>query len=98
MTDAQKAPMKKTIRVTIEKVIEIELTPSVFGQMTEAEYIAEFKNETGAGLDADADIKPIETARVDGVRCHGDACAAGQKPCPTPKACGVQGGGHADQV
>jgi len=46
MTDAQKAPeapMKKTIRVTIEKVIEIELTPAVFGQMTEAEYIAEFK-------------------------------------------------------
>lgn len=27
-----------------------------------------------------------------GVRCHGDACAAGQKPCPTPRACGVEGG------
>lgn len=24
-----------------------------------------------------------------GVRCHGDACAAGQLPCPSPKACGV---------
>lgn len=56
------------------------------------------RDETGAGLGADADIKPIETARVDGVRCHGDACAAGQKPCPTPRACGVKGGDHADQA
>jgi len=24
-----------------------------------------------------------------GVKCHGDACCAGQKPCPTPNACGV---------
>lgn len=28
----------------------------------------------------------VQTA---GVRCHGDACCAGQLPCPTPKACGV---------
>jgi hypothetical protein len=28
-----------------------------------------------------------EAAR--GVRCHGDACAAGQLPCPTKAACGV---------
>lgn len=26
----------------------------------------------------------------DGVRCHGDACAAGQHPCPTPEICGVK--------
>lgn len=25
-----------------------------------------------------------------GVRCHGDACGAGQLPCPTPEACGVR--------
>ena len=25
-----------------------------------------------------------------GVRCHGDACLAGQIECPTKKACGVQ--------
>ncbi|ABE45659.1 hypothetical protein [Polaromonas sp. JS666] len=46
MTDAQRpaeASMKKTIKVTIEKVIEIELTPAMFGGMTEAEYIAQFK-------------------------------------------------------
>ena len=46
MTEAQKAAvatMKKTIRVTIEKVIEIELMPSMFGGLTEAEYIAQFK-------------------------------------------------------
>ena len=24
-----------------------------------------------------------------GVKCHGDACCAGQKPCPTPNACGL---------
>lgn len=46
MTEAQKAAvatMKKTIKVTIEKVIEIELTPAMFGGLTEAEYIAQFK-------------------------------------------------------
>lgn len=34
--------MKKTVRVTIEKEIEIELTPAVFGGMTVEEYLAEF--------------------------------------------------------
>lgn len=34
----------RTVRVTIEKEIEIELTPSVFGPMTEEEYLAEFRN------------------------------------------------------
>lgn len=24
-----------------------------------------------------------------GVRCHGDACCAGQLECPTPRACGI---------
>jgi len=52
------------------------------------------RDETGAGLGADADIKPVEIARFEGVRCHGDACAAGQKPCPTPRACGVEGSDH----
>lgn len=35
--------MKKTIRVTITKEIEVEFTPGVFGPMTEAEYLAEFR-------------------------------------------------------
>ena len=35
--------MKKTVRVTITKDIEIELTPAVFGGMTEEEYLAEFR-------------------------------------------------------
>lgn len=34
--------MKKTIRVTIEKELEIELMPSVLGEMTEAEYLESF--------------------------------------------------------
>lgn len=35
--------IKRTVRVTIEKEIEIELTPAVFGDMTEEEYLAEFR-------------------------------------------------------
>lgn len=35
--------MKRTVRVTITKEIEIELTPSMFGGMTEEQYIAEFR-------------------------------------------------------
>ena len=34
--------MKRTIRVTIEKELTIELMPSVLGEMTEAEYLAAF--------------------------------------------------------
>ncbi|MFI5448062.1 hypothetical protein [Polaromonas sp. UC242_47] len=40
---APQVPMKKAIRVTIEKVIEIELMPSMFGGLTEDEYIVQFK-------------------------------------------------------
>lgn len=35
--------MKRTIRVTITKEIEIELTPAVFGPMTQAEYLESFR-------------------------------------------------------
>jgi hypothetical protein len=35
--------IKKTVRVTIEKEIEIELTPSFFGGMTIDECLAEFR-------------------------------------------------------
>lgn len=35
--------MKCTVRVTIEKEIEVELTPSVFHNMTEQEYLDEFR-------------------------------------------------------
>lgn len=35
-------PIKKTVRVTIEKEIEIELTPTFFGGMTEEQIIAEW--------------------------------------------------------
>lgn len=38
-------------------------------------------------------ITPVDPQAQAGVRCHGDACAAGQLPCPTPLACGVDGGG-----
>jgi hypothetical protein len=33
-------------------------------------------------------INPMHK-QASGVRCHGDACAAGQLACPTPAACGV---------
>lgn len=37
--------MKRTIRVTITKEIEIELTPAVFGPMTQAEYLESFSRD-----------------------------------------------------
>jgi len=36
-------PLKKTVRVTIEKEIEIELMPSMFGDMTEEQFLAEWR-------------------------------------------------------
>ena len=36
-------PIKKTVRVTIVKELEIELMPSVFGDMTDEQYLAEFR-------------------------------------------------------
>lgn len=36
--------VKRTVKVTIEKEIEVELTPSVFGGMTEEQYLAEFRS------------------------------------------------------
>lgn len=36
-------PLKKTIRVTIEKEIEVELMPSMFGDMSEEQFIAEWR-------------------------------------------------------
>lgn len=35
--------IKRTVRVTIEKEIEVELTPAVFGGMSQDEYLAEFR-------------------------------------------------------
>lgn len=35
--------IKRTVRVTIEKEIEVELMPSMFGGMTEEEFLAEFR-------------------------------------------------------
>lgn len=35
--------IKKTVQVTIVKCLEIEIMPSMFGGMTEAEYLAEFR-------------------------------------------------------
>lgn len=34
--------MKRTVRVTIVKEIEIELTPAVFGPLTQDQYLEEF--------------------------------------------------------
>lgn len=31
----------------------------------------------------------MDTTQTKGVRCHGDACCFGQKPCPSPAMCGV---------
>ena len=36
--------IKRTVRVTIEKEIEIELRPSVFNGMSVDDYLAEFRN------------------------------------------------------
>lgn len=36
-------PIKRTVRVTIEKEIEVELTPEMFAGMTVDEYLAEFR-------------------------------------------------------
>ena len=36
--------IKRTVRVTIEKEIEVELTPAMFGGMTVDEYLAEFRS------------------------------------------------------
>lgn len=36
-------PIKKTVRVTITQEIEVQLMPDLFGGMTEAEYLAEFR-------------------------------------------------------
>lgn len=36
--------MKRIVRVTIIKEIEIELTPAVFGSMTQDEYLKEFND------------------------------------------------------
>lgn len=38
------ADMKRTVRVTIIKEIEIELMPTVFGGLTEAEYLKGFND------------------------------------------------------
>ncbi len=38
------ASIKRTVRVTIEKEIEIELTPAMFGGMSVEAYLAEFRN------------------------------------------------------
>lgn len=35
--------IKRIVKVTIEKEIEIELTPSMFGGMTEEEFIAQWR-------------------------------------------------------
>lgn len=40
---AIQSSIKRTVRVTIEKEIEVELTPAVFGGMTQEEYLAEFR-------------------------------------------------------
>lgn len=37
-------PIKRLVRVVIEKEIEVELTPGVFGGMSLPQYLAEFSN------------------------------------------------------
>ena len=38
------APMKRKVRVTIVKEIEVELTPAVFGEMSQEQYLQEFRS------------------------------------------------------
>ncbi len=35
-------------------------------------------------------VAVVTDVRVNGVRCHGDACLAGQLECPHKAACGVK--------
>lgn len=49
--------IKRTVRVTIEKEIEIELMPSVLGGATEAEFLAEFRKGLWAVESIDDVIK-----------------------------------------
>ncbi len=38
----QAQPMKRKVRVTITKEIEVELTPAVFGGLSQKQYLEEF--------------------------------------------------------
>lgn len=38
------SPMKRKVRVTITKEIEVELTPAVFGEMSQEQYLQEFRS------------------------------------------------------
>lgn len=49
--------IKRTVIVTIEKEIEIELTPAVFGGMSEAEYLASFSKDIFAVESMDDIVK-----------------------------------------
>lgn len=53
----------------------------------EVDLIQPFCESCSALVLEQLSVDPLAQA---GVRCHGDACAAGQLPCPTPLACGLE--------
>lgn len=58
--------MKKIVRVTIEKELEIELMPSVMGEMTEQEYLQEFSKSLWEVDSMDDVIKYAARMAADG--------------------------------
>ena len=67
------ASIKRTVRVTIEKEIEIELTPAVFGGMSIEAYLAEFRNSLWHVDTIDDVVKYAACLAATGGRgCHHD--------------------------
>lgn len=79
---ANQNTIKKTVRVTIEKEIEIELTPTFFGEMTEEQIIAEWNKS----------LWPIES--LDDVIKHAAVMAATYGDGHTLDGLGFIGGFH----
>ena len=63
--------IKKVVRVTVEKDIEIELTPEVFGKMSLEEYLEEF-NTSLWETDLDGVFKYAARCAFDGGGCSED--------------------------
>lgn len=60
-------PMKRKVRVTITKEIEIELTPAVFGDLSQEQYLEEFRK----GLWPVDDIEDVFTYAAEMAAHHG---------------------------
>lgn len=78
--------IKRTIRVTIEKEIEIELTPAMFYGMTEAEYLAEFNKSLWpvSSIDDVAEYAARTAAAYGGGMQHDGLGLLGERGCCYP--------------